>query len=235
MRNDQNRNRRRSKGAPSTSRWAAYAAAGAATALGSAELAEAGITYHGPLNAYLDASTNTYTQYRTHLVDVNNDGVDDVQFLHVGALSYGAPIGAAYAFGMGGAEIAGFLDGRYPYAYNLALTPYRSEAVNARDFQTAGTMAFTSGFTYSQFLDQGKAFIGFSFDAGEGTQYGWLQVEMTGAPHNALTILDWAYAGVGEEILPGQVPEPGSLGLLATGALGLLLWRRTRRKNHSAA
>ena len=59
---------------------------------------------------------------------------------------------------------------------------------------------------------------------------------MEGLPWNAYTVVDYAYADAGESILAGQteVPEPGTLGLLATGAIGLLLWRRKRSKKDAA-
>ena len=74
-----------------------------------------------------------------------------------------------------------------------------------------------------QFLAPEQDIIGFTFDAGKGTQYGWLQVNMEGVPHNAFSVLDYAYAGVPAKIsmlarhhqFPNRVPwdslPPGRL------------------------
>ena len=89
-------------------------------------------------------------------------------------------------------------------------------------------MAVWSGYSGSQFLAPGNSYIGFSFDIGAGSQYGWARLDMAGAPHNAFTVVDYAYADFGEAIAVGQVPAPGSLALLAIGAGGLFGWRRKR-------
>jgi hypothetical protein len=46
-----------------------------------------------------------------------------------------------------------------------------------------------------------------------------------------LTVIDWAYNDTGAPIHVGDVPEPGSLllALMASGATGVLAWRRYRR------
>ena len=240
MRDNPRKNRRQKKSLLSKTRWAAYAAAGAATALGANEAAEAGIIYHSSIDFKLDAATSTATTNTAiKSIDVNGDLTNDLQFIHRGIVfsqPYG-PYGVASVAGVSGGKIAAFTANGYPYAYNLAKG--NPTVSSGRNFLgTGGTMAFTAGFTSSQFLDAGEGFVGFSFDAGQGTQYGWLAVQMTGQPHNAFTILDWAYADPGEAITAGEgrpVPEPGSLGLLATGALGLLLWRRSRRGKQPAA
>jgi hypothetical protein len=87
-------------------------------------------------------------------------------------------------------------------------------------------MAYNGGYGGDQFLDAGMAFIGVQFD---GDRFGWVRVNMSGSPLNAFTIVDYAYGGHGEAINAGQVPEPGSLGLLAMGATGLAAWRRRRQ------
>jgi hypothetical protein len=58
---------------------------------------------------------------------------------------------------------------------------------------------------------------------------------MNGSPLNSFTMVDYAWADPGETILTGQIPEPGSLGLLALGALGLVAWRKQRARAGKAA
>jgi hypothetical protein len=72
--------------------------------------------------------------------------------------------------------------------------------------------------------------MGLKFDVGNGVQYGWARISMDGPILNSYTVVDYAYADPGETLVAGQVPEPGSLGLLAVGAVGLLLWRNKKAK-----
>lgn len=108
---------------------------------------------------------------------------------------------------------------------------------------------------------QTRGFIGFRFNTGKGTQYGWAKIQ-TATP-NLYTrnnsrahefIKEYAWGDPGDQVLVGQrrldhdepqvapqaaknldVASPadsqGSLGLLALGAVGLQAWRRSRRSD----
>lgn len=209
-------------------RWAAYAAAGALAT----QAAEATIV-HVNVNQTLDASGGPGTNFSSLAFAVGSASSAQIAFGHLANTS----VGAAF-FGVGGsnAMFAGFMAGPYPYAFNLASGQLVS---TAGGFLTgSGTMAFVSGFGNSQFLSAGIGFLGFKFDSAMGTQYGWARVDMSGLPVNSIEILDYAFTTDGEALRVGQtaiqIPEPGSLGLLAIGGAGLLAWRR-RRKLAAAA
>jgi hypothetical protein len=104
---------------------------------------------------------------------------------------------------------------------------------------------------FSQFRQPGVGFIGFKFNSGGGTQYGWARVKMSGIPRTRFILHDYAWGDPGDVIETGQTsdspvegatPESGSLGflehgavfpsgslgLLALGKAGLELWRDQR-------
>jgi hypothetical protein len=199
-------------------RWATYSAAGIAALACGADTAEADITY----------------------VEVNQEWTtdDDVYFALEGpaALNFWHPAGGARVGVFNGGfygEIVGFSANDFGYVSNLGSGVNVSAQPTVEGF---ATFAFNGGYTNSQFVDT-SGFFGFQFDAGAGTQYGWGRLTAAGdSPVNTYTIVDYAYADVGESIATGQisaVPEPTSLGLLALGGLGVLANRR--RKTSSAS
>ena len=212
--------------------WAVYAAAGAASAL-ACQAAEAEIIYV-TVNQTLDASQIPASNSSTFL-PVGAGGTGQLFFSHS---TNNAGSGGAGFFGVlaSNGAFAGFNAGGFPYAANLAYC----QNVSTQNFLVGtGTMAFNSGYGNSQFLGTGIGYLGFGFDLGAGSQYGWVRVDMMGSPLNAFTIIDYAYCGVGESIGAGKnacatVPEPGTLGLLAAGAVGLLSLRRRRKEIRTA-
>ena len=80
------------------------------------------------------------------------------------------------------------------------------------------------------FLPSQAGFVGVRFKRDDNNHFGWIRVHID---RGALTIKDWAYESTPDApIRAGEgsppVPEPSGLALLATGAAGILAWRRRR-------
>jgi hypothetical protein len=218
----------------SNSRWATYAVASAATTLTCANSAEAEIHYSGNVSIKLtgNAHASLPLSNGASLFFQNIFGSTFVQtftFLMKGVIS-----GSARAYGQG---FSGFV-----FVSNLP----QGESVSAGEFfSVAGNPGFGALFT---FLSDGRfappysgggwtrGFVGFRFNTGNGTQYGWARIQTRNDSNNHLHdgIKDYAWGDVGDAILTGQKHSlqtanansvPGSLGLLAFGAQGLDTWR----------
>lgn len=99
---------------------------------------------------------------------------------------------------------------------------------------------FMNNATVGDWVGTGTGYMGVQFTEagvnGGNPVYGWVQISKTtsGEPSGdptGITFIDWAYDNTGAAIAAGNtgVPEPSSLALLATGAVGLLV-RRGRAK-----
>jgi len=85
--------------------------------------------------------------------------------------------------------------------------------------------AFTSVGSFPGTIDK---YIGVKFTLNSNVNYGWIQVKMPGNPAYSI-VTGYAYNDEDDgDITAGQIPEVGSLGLLALGAAGLSLWRKRR-------
>jgi hypothetical protein len=209
------------------SRWVAYATAGAATALVGANAAE-GAIHHVSVNQPFNNTGPLSTQASNFQLD---QAGDSIRFSHFAT----APVLGAAFFGtnpgLATAAFRGFVAGAYQYASKLV----SGQNISGGPFIGGkGTLADRNGYANSQFLSAGpNQFVGFKFNNGSGVEYGWARLTMDGSPGNSFTLVDYAWGDVGTSIVAGQeaqVPEPGSLGLLALGGAGLLAWRSRRTK-----
>ena len=226
--------RRRQINSISHSRWAAYAAAGAASALTCASSAEAEVHYSGKVH---------------HVFRADEDAtfpLDGSVGLFLAHLDLGnGTFGAAFAQIEGG--IGGYYGGwgivaRSNYVSNLSRGANLSglHFVANCDASSSGTACYFESIAFGSngdFKEPGVGFIGFKFDRGEGDQYGWARIKTSGVPHNRFILQDYAWADPGESLRTGQthsaanaksVPTSGSLALIALGGAGLMAWRKLR-------
>jgi len=211
-------NRLRSKPASiAKTRWASYAAAGAATALAGSQSAEAAIHYSGLLHVKFPPHRD-----RTKTFQLDQPG-DFLSFVHS---AFGGNEFAVY--GIVSAAVWAHEISSGNYAWKLSFGQAISDGGFLFSYGNRGNMAYG-------WHDPGTGYVGFRFNNGAGIQYGWARVWMSGHLENGFMVRDYAYADPGEPITAGQrsssdaqAPDQGSLGWLALGAAGLLAWRKSR-------
>jgi hypothetical protein len=240
------RQSRRQTAKVSHSRWLAYATASAATALASTHSAEATIHYSGILNVQFRPHRDTdrtfpLDQAGDFLVFNRHEVASSIRASNIGSV-------AVVPGGVGGCS-------RTRYSFNsLASKLYFGQNVSDGCFRFGGRhfMAYDTSFSGSNCFfcawgDRGPGFVGFYFNNGAGTQYGWVRIRMFAFPEHGFEVVSYAYADPGEPIRAGQkssheqvpdqdstdeqAPDQGSLGGLALGAVGLLAWRKSRSRN----
>jgi hypothetical protein len=217
----------------SETRWIAYATAGVASAFGLSSSAEAEIHYSGhvaiKLKGNAHASLPLSNGASLYFEDIGGTTFwQDFNFLMKGAIS-GSARGDDFGFGR-------------VFVHNLR----PGENVSAgRFYSVTGNPnygALISNWSDGEFAPNGgpnQGYVGFRFNTGNGTQYGWARIETRNDSKNRIhdAIKEYAWGDVGDVILTGQKHSlqpanansvPGSLGLLAFGACGLELWRSTR-------
>ena len=245
------RQSRRQTAKVSHSRWLAYATASAATALAASHSAEAAIHYSGILNQKFPPHIDTD---KTFPLDQAGDFLL-FQRHEVGFEPFFGRYDVDYfrVFGIAGA--ASRTGPTYRTSYDrpfLAKLQYGQNVSSALFFSQAPYPAIMAYVSYSGFngrgawRDRGPGCVGFEFNNGAGTQYGWVRIKMYGAPEHGFEVVSYAYADPGEPIKAGQTssneqvpdqdstdeqaPDEGSLGGLALGAVGLLAWRKGRSR-----
>lgn len=220
----------------SNSRWLAYATAGAATALGAVPAAEAEIHYSGIVDVAVDPPPGQ--SLATVSLPLSNGA--SIQFYVV---SFGFSIYNAASFKILGAD--------FQHAFRRKDTGFRSDAVKrlrAGSYVSQGPFFQTKADSFGNIVSDygspewksgGQGYIGFKFNTGAGTQYGWVRIHIAEWRLTKIIVREYAWGDPGDTILTGQksssgdsvnaLPDEGSLGLLAVGARGLEAWRAQRR------
>ena len=186
-----------------------------------------------------------------YFLDFNDDGINDFSIIHSGG-SY-----SSYKVQFSGASIWGQDGNAFVAASKLEfidkleagdLVDPVGKFVGRGNF---GSLYSSNGVQteYGNFLGSDNAFFGVRFrdSSGTSTHFGWARVSMP-SDGSQITFHDLAYnENPGESILAGQgipgssiltgqgipntpVPEPGTLGMLALGAIGVIAWRKRKDK-----
>lgn len=210
-----------------TGRWTAYMAAAAASTFAGAGSSEAEIHYSGNVLVKLtgNAQASLPLSNGASLAFRNTWGGDtfsqNFSLLIKGVIS-GSARGADFQFGR-------------IFLYNL---PSGENVSAGKFYSVAGDPDHGVLFTFwsdGYFSPPARGFVGFRFNIGNGTQYGWARLQTTtdfNGPRDRVRdiIKDYAWGDPGDAILTGQTQSlqpansssvAGSLGLLALGAQGL--------------
>jgi len=225
---------RRKGGLIPQARWAAYAVAGAATALAGSNSAEADIHYSGPLHVFFNSfHEDQHTTLRFPL-----DQPGDSFVLRHYLDSYTRVIDDFGISGIASAAARGYVKSPFFLSF-VSKLPF-GQRISAGPFinNGGGILYFGPSFGGTEWRSPGSGFIGFRFNNGSGVQYGWARIKIERRRGGAapFELIDYAYADPGESITAGQMSSDNdavnenSLGGLALGAVGLLAWRKSRSR-----
>ena len=116
---------------------------------------------------------------------------------------------------------------------NGSLSPWATPNFNPNNSRgDLGYLAFGADIASCpdcEFPSNTTGYIGVQFDADGQTNYGWLRLSVEGSL-NTITVHSLAYDNMGNGV---HVPEPGGLGLLALGGVGVAAMRRRKKTNDS--
>ena len=216
-----------------TRRWAAYMAAAVASSFAGADSSEAEIHYSGDVSIELTPKDQA-TLPLSNGAALVFQGMFGSAFSQSGTmLLEGVVSGSARGHDLG----AGYIWlSNLPQMNNVS----GGRFVSIIEPPNHGVLFSTSYAGYfSPTFGPNRGFVGFRFNTGNGTQYGWVRIhtKLDGKHHAHTLINDYAWGDVGDAIVTGQKHSlqpanansvPGSLGLLALGAQGLDAWRVQR-------
>lgn len=204
-----------------------YTSAAGASAFALASAVEAAPTNFTNLPGVLDVSdllTN---------VDLDQDGNDDIR-INIQPSGDGDRILAVKPFDASNTVIFTGSSGSY-YLEPFALGDIIDGGLSTPGSPYGLLASNNSTSTFNNF-DSGNDFIGFSFDRGGSTHYGWIQFNVTDTDPGNPGGLQVTSTNGQYESTPGAaivIPEPSTyalgLGLLAAGAAGIRARRRMKK------
>jgi hypothetical protein len=175
-------------------------------------------------------------------LDLNDDDTVDFTITHVFGVSLPFLFGDLSVTGTGTNGVVGFYDSVGERTFASALDGSQVIAGNLT-FQSNAEMASASKkIKVDEDVDgpwagANNKFLGLRFDIGGSDHFGWARLSV--GEDASATIHDWAYESVAGASIHAlaAVPESGSLGVLAMGALGVGAWLdlRKRRKEATSA
>jgi hypothetical protein len=159
-------------------------------------------------------------------LDINNDGTND--FVFVNYRGTRAPIFYfLYASGLhAGNNILAT-------GSQAAALPSGAKIGSSRSFAGKASMAFGEfGSYFGNWANTENRYLGLEFSLNGQEHFGWAEFSVLAGPGITGTLEGYAYDSVpNQSLLAGQTsatPEPGTLGLLALGSLGLAFWRKRK-------
>ena len=197
--------------------FAACAAAAAGAAMLGGEKAEAGIVYSGIVNIAIGG--NFAGVYLNMVTGVTGTSAAAVPGHDINPYYGGNRIFVATVSPLSGVQATG----PAPAGQVLNLAPLAP--INGGGSYFAGFPLQTS----ANFIAGSPGLIGIRLvrESDSATLFGWVRMIRSAGLASPGTIVDYAYEDSGQQILAGFVPAPGSLALLALGALGVRGRRRS--------
>ncbi len=217
-------------------RLLAYAAVAGAGLLAAAPSAEAGVIYNPT------TISQNYPGASGFSIDLNGDLTDDFQF----DSGFVFQLGASYRSFLGVALNGGGLfqqGGELRFAASQVIPQSGAQWLGSAQLAVASgffttTTVWSPGNVAGPFANTGEGYLGVRIPTGTpgSYYYGWIRLDVTASSATSdlpisATVRGWAYEDTADTAIhlgDEGIPEPGSLGLLAGGILGLAAWRRRK-------